>query len=88
MADKAKPKKLAIVFDMDETLGYFTQIGFVIEQYENFTNKIVTIEEAMDVLDCYPNIFRPGIYSDFIDYWIQEVYALPHKKSIPHDDSF
>lgn len=65
MADKAKPKKLAIVFDMDETLGYFTQIGFVIEQYENFTNKIVTIEEAMDVLDCYPNIFRPGILHTF-----------------------
>ena len=76
MTDKVK--KIAIVFDMDETLGYFTQLGFVIEQYEDFTKKVVTIEEAIDILNCYPNIFRPGILHTFNYLRNQNCLSLVH----------
>ena len=70
-----KPKKLALVFDMDETLGYFTQIAIFIDWIEMFiTNpsnkkeKKLTNEQIFELFDLFPEIFRPGVFHtiDFI----------------------
>ena len=70
-----KPNKLALVFDMDETLGYFTQIAIFIDWIEMFITKPNNINEKklknehiFELFDLFPEIFRPGIFHtiDFI----------------------
>lgn len=56
-----KPTK-AVVFDLDETLGHFTQLGLVWDAIENAhdeDNK--TTPHFSDVMDAFPEYQRPGI---------------------------
>jgi hypothetical protein len=62
-----------VVFDMDETLGYFVEFGIFWEalhsyiKYSNDTNNDTKLDldqqEFNDILDLYPEFIRPNIYS-------------------------
>lgn len=57
--------KKAIVFDLDETIGYFTQIFYIKEIIENNIGKPLNNKELFELFDLYPNIFRIGIFNVF-----------------------
>jgi hypothetical protein len=61
------PAKI-VVFDMDETLGYFVEFGIfweALNSYLKYENENVTLtqDDFNKVLDLYPEFIRPNIYS-------------------------
>jgi hypothetical protein len=54
-----------VVFDLDETLGYFTQLGIFwdsLNEYLKTKNKsILTQNDFNSILDLYPEFLRPNI---------------------------
>lgn len=50
-----------VVFDLDETLGYFQELSFFIDAVENTLNIKITKEEFFKLLDNYPEFLRPNI---------------------------
>jgi hypothetical protein len=55
-----------VVFDLDETLGYFTELGIFWDCLKNYlkqeSNKtILTQSDFNDVLDLFPEFLRPNI---------------------------
>ena len=54
-----------MVFDFDETIGYFSQLGLIIDSLENHIKRKITQEETFHLLDIFPNFFRPGIFELF-----------------------
>ena len=50
-----------IIFDMDETLGCFFQLGAFIDGLEKFYNKSLTQKEFDEVFDLYPEYIRPDM---------------------------
>lgn len=62
---KSRKKKQIILFDLDETIGYFTQIGILYDMIEEFTNRKMTFRESYQLLDTFPEVFRPNIFNIF-----------------------
>uniref|UniRef100_A0A6C0LEK5 Uncharacterized protein n=1 Tax=viral metagenome TaxID=1070528 RepID=A0A6C0LEK5_9ZZZZ len=57
-----------VVFDMDETLGYFVEFGIFWEAIHSFFKGEMKMEfvdslEFYDILNLYPEFIRPNIYS-------------------------
>jgi len=51
-----------IVFDLDETMGYFVELGILWDSLIKITGKHeFTQEEFNDILDLYPEFIRPNI---------------------------
>ena len=55
-----------VVFDLDETLGYFTELGIFydcLKKYINSENNIIKLSqtEFNDILDLFPEFVRPNI---------------------------
>ena len=54
-----------VVFDLDETLGYFTEVGIFWDCLKNYSKnenkKKITQEDFNNVLDLYPEFLRPNI---------------------------
>jgi len=54
-----------VVFDLDETLGYFTQYGIfwdsLIKYVKTTNNPQLTQTDFNDILDLYPEVLRPNI---------------------------
>ncbi len=50
-----------IVFDMDETLGHFSQLGIVIESVQRVIKKKINQMEFNYILDCFPLYLRTDI---------------------------
>jgi hypothetical protein len=48
-----------VVFDLDETLGYFSELGMFIDFLHN--NHQISQEEFNEILDLYPEFIRPNI---------------------------
>jgi hypothetical protein len=72
-----------VVFDLDETLGYFTQLGIfwdALKSYIKYKNIKQLIDDELfnDLLDLYPEYLRPNII-DILKY-------LKHKKKKNHCD--
>jgi len=74
-----------VVFDMDETLGYFIEFGIFWEALNNYIKYREDNNEPLpqlnqndfnEILDLYPEFIRPNIYS-ILKY-------LKHKKSDPY----
>ena len=63
-----------IVFDLDETIGYFQQLSVFIYALEDVLKKKVNQNELLQLLDLYQEYFRPGIFKIF-------KYILKHKQS-------
>lgn len=51
-----------IVFDLDETLGSFVQIGIFWETLTHIHGKEMNKETLFLIFDLFPNIFRPSIF--------------------------
>lgn len=58
-------KKIIIAFDLDETIGYFTQIGIVYDALQYRLKRNLTKIEMYKLFDLFPNIFRSDIFSIF-----------------------
>jgi len=54
-----------IVFDLDETIGYFTQFGIIWESMQQVFNNDLNQEHFNCLLDLYPNYLRPNILTIF-----------------------
>ena len=54
-----------IVFDLDETIGYFQQLSVFIYALEEVLKKKVSQNELLQLLDLYQEYFRPGIFKIF-----------------------
>ena len=72
-----------VVFDLDETLGYFTELGMfwdALKSYINYKKIGVQIDQNLfnNVLDLYPEFLRPNII-DILNY-------LKNKKKRNHCD--
>ena len=72
-----------VVFDLDETLGYFSELGMfwdALKAYITHTNATITIDQSLfnHVLDLYPEFLRPNII-DILKY-------LKRKKTKNHCD--
>ena len=72
-----------VVFDLDETLGYFVEFGMFWDALTNFIkisefSKLITIDQTLfnRVLDLYPEFLRPNI--------INILTYLKQKKRIKH----
>lgn len=56
-----------IVFDLDETLGYFQELCIFIDAIEFFLNAKISQNEFNEILDLYPEFLRPDIL-DILDF--------------------
>ena len=54
-----------VVFDLDETLGYFTEFGIfwdcLIYYFKNKNEETLTQSDFNDILDLFPEFLRPNI---------------------------
>ena len=73
-------KKKVIVFDLDETIGHFEELGRFIDglaalhenksfkkSYSHNAFDYITQKHFNEILDLYPEFFRPHIFSIFKD---------------------
>ena len=58
-------KKLVVVFDLDQTIGYFTQFAIFMEGLESYIKRKLKREELFKLFDLYPQVFRPKIMELF-----------------------
>ena len=58
-------KKLVIVFDLDQTIGYFTQFAIFMEGIESYIKRKLRRDEFFKLLDLYPQVFRPKMIELF-----------------------
>lgn len=54
--------KLAVVFDLDKTIGYFTQIAVVLDAIEEILGRELNLKEFYYFLDIYSYVFRDEIF--------------------------
>ena len=57
--------KVAVVFDLDETIGHFWQIGNLWEAIKYFKGNKFSERDFHKILDLFPHVFRPGIFNVF-----------------------
>lgn len=57
---RVKPLKI-VVFDLDETLGYFTEVSIFWDALENFYGNNLFNDKFFEVLDVFPEVFRPDM---------------------------
>ncbi len=57
---KNKPSKI-IVFDLDETLGYFTELSIFWDALEKFYGHNLFTDKFFELLNVFPEFFRPNI---------------------------
>lgn len=65
-----------IVFDLDETLGHFGQIGDFIEILELFIKKTISRQTLYSILTLFPNVFRTDLFN--ILFFIKRQKRLKH----------
>ncbi len=58
-------KKLIIVFDLDQTIGYFTQFAIFMDGLESYIKRKLKRDELFKLFDLYPQIFRPKMMELF-----------------------
>ena len=58
-----------VVFDLDETIGYFTEISIFWEALEHFYGHNLFSDKFFELLDIFPEVFRPNIMNilDFLN---------------------
>jgi hypothetical protein len=67
-----RKRKLKIaVFDLDETLGSFTQLGLLRDVIEGYENRILSQPEFNKLIDENPEFIRPGIV-DILDFVVDK----------------
>lgn len=63
----SKPQKM-VVFDLDETLGCFVELGIFWDALENYYGHNLFKEKFFEMTDIFPEFFRPNIFKilDFV----------------------
>lgn len=61
--DKTHPLKHYVVFDFDETLGYFAQINAFLQAVQITFKTSLSERQLFEVIDQFPEIFRPKIFT-------------------------
>ena len=51
-----------VVFDLDETLGHFVQLGIFCDVLEEYYKRRLTLNEFYEVMDIFPEFIRPNIF--------------------------
>ena len=51
-------KRIAVIFDLDETIGYFSDVSVFIEAYEKYRNKHISDEELFIVFNKIPELLE------------------------------
>jgi hypothetical protein len=69
-AQHKKPVKI-VVFDLDETIGYFTEISIFWDALEHYYGHNLLNDKFFEMLDVFPEFFRPDI---------MKILDLLHKK--------
>lgn len=54
-----------IVFDLDETVGHFVQLGFIYGAFEKYFHRELHLHEKFFIFDTFHEMFRPGIFKVF-----------------------
>lgn len=54
-------KDKVVVFDLDETLGHFVELGMFCDALESFNKKYVTREHFFEIIDLFSDCLRPYI---------------------------
>lgn len=52
-----------VVFDLDETLGYFQQLSVIINAIEKVNQKYLTKVEFFNIIHLFDKVFRPHIFT-------------------------
>jgi hypothetical protein len=60
MSNSKKPIKI-VVFDLDETLGCFVELGMFCDALEHYQEKRLTSEQFHQLTDLFPEFLRPNI---------------------------
>ena len=60
-----------VVFDLDETLGSFTELSIFWEALNKYYSEPLNEKDFFTLLDTFPDFFRPNIHS-IIKYIIQQ----------------
>ena len=50
-----------VIFDMDETLGYFTQLDIFVNSLKSYYKKNIEDEHFFEIMDLFDNYLRPNI---------------------------
>ena len=50
-----------IVFDLDETLGNFAELGVFCDLIEKYNKKKMNLDEFYNIMDLYPEVLRPNM---------------------------
>ena len=83
-----KPFKI-VVFDLDETLGYFTEFGIFCDCLDkHFKNSSYSDTNFKELLDLYPEFLRPRILN-ILDYIKNKKYTrlkVSHELSISYSN--
>ena len=60
-----------VVFDLDETLGCFIELGIFWDSLQKFYNKKLSNEEFFEVVNTFPEFLRPNILN-ILDYLVDK----------------
>lgn len=75
-----KPKIKVVVFDVDETLGNFSQFSIFAHAIEEYFNKTdITYRYFNDLVDLYPEIIRPSMLR-ILEYIRKKKNSIPGSK--------
>jgi len=55
------PEKRIVIFDLDETLGSFTELGIFYDALESYYSHKLTKKDFFNLLELYPEFLRPNI---------------------------
>ena len=61
MTIKKNRIKKIVVFDFDETLGHFSELGYFCEGLERYFKSMLDEKDMFILLEVYPEFFRPNI---------------------------
>lgn len=56
---------IIVAFDMDETIGYFSQLGLMVDALQMYLNRKLTKIEMYELFDLFQDIFRTDIFEIF-----------------------
>ena len=65
MTKCVKNRNMVFVFDLDKTIGYFTQVAIFLEGVEEFIKRKLKKKEIYKLFDLYPEMFRPDMMTIF-----------------------
>lgn len=70
-----------IVFDLDETLGHFTELGIFYDSLSSMLKNNLNQNTFNNLCDIFPKVFRPGIFS-ILSYLIRKKSKEPNIKIV------